>query len=346
VPAAPGGIAIGLLGDVMLGRTVSEELRRRRPETLWDPELRALAGSLDLVVCNLECCISERGRPTTLIESKPFFFRAPPAAVEALRAMNVGVVGLANNHALDFGQEALEDTLELLEAAGIAAAGAGRGRSAARAAAVVTAGDLRVGLVAVTDRPSEYAAGAERCGVALAVMRDEPPRWLLEQIAAVRARCDLVIAFPHWGPNMSASPALWQRRAASRLHAAGADLVAGHSAHAFHGVGWNGAPTLFDLGDALDDYMIHARLRNDLGVFAIWRPRSEPRLELVGLRLEFCHPRLARGADADWIATRLEHACHPFATTVTRTSEQRLTIEPSGRRRGSDSGGLRRTAEP
>ncbi len=322
-------IAIGLLGDVMLGRMVAEALQRQLPETVWAPELRKLAEPLDLVVCNLECCLSARGEPTTMVEGKPFFFRGPPAAVDALKAMNVGAVGLANNHALDFGPQALEDTLYLLHAAGVATAGAGLGVDSARSPAIVAAGGLRIGLVAVTDHPAEYAAGPERCGVALATMHDGPPSWLLGLITAMRERCDLVIAFPHWGPNMTAGPARWQQRAAPSLHAAGADLVAGHSAHIFHGVGWDGGPTLFDLGDVLDDYMVDAELRNDLGVFAIWRPRGSPELELVGLRLEYCFTRLADGRDADWIARRLERACRKLGTRVSRTAEQRFTVERS-----------------
>jgi poly-gamma-glutamate capsule biosynthesis protein CapA/YwtB (metallophosphatase superfamily) len=312
----------------MLGRMVAAALHDQRPEELWAPELRAIAASLDLVVCNLECCISERGQPTTLIKEKPFFFRGPPIAVEALRAMNIGAVGLANNHALDFGPEALEDTLELLRAAGIAAAGAGLGTGSARRAAVVPAADLRVGLVAVTDHPAEYAAAPGRWGVAYATLRGEPPAWLAEQIAAVRARCDLVVVLPHWGPNMSPHTAEWQQRVAASLRAAGADVVAGHSAHVFHGIGWNGGPVLFDLGDVLDDYVAYPELRNDLGVLAIWCPYAERQLALVGLRLEYCHTGLAEGADADWIATRLARACSELGTIVTRTSEQRFTIEP------------------
>jgi Bacterial capsule synthesis protein PGA_cap len=328
VPAEPAGIAIGLLGDVMLGRMVAAALERQPPETLWAPELRELARSLDLVVCNLECCISSRGRPTSLIEGKPFFFRGPPAAVDALKGMNIRAVGLANNHALDFGEQALEDTLELLHRAGIATAGAGLGLDAARSPAVVSAGGARVGLMAVTDHPVEYAAGPGRSGVALANMREEPPSWLLERVAAARERCDILIAFPHWGPNMTTRPARWQRRAASGLRAAGADLVAGHSAHVFHGVAWNDGPVLFDLGDVLDDYMVDPKLRNDLGVLAIWRPHTEQQLELVGLRLEYCHTRLAEGADADWIAARLERACSGLGTAVTRAAEQRFTLTP------------------
>jgi poly-gamma-glutamate capsule biosynthesis protein CapA/YwtB (metallophosphatase superfamily) len=319
---------IGLLGDVMLGRGVAETLGHSRPASVWAEELRELTASLDLVVCNLECCISRRGVPTTLIPDKPFFFRGPPRAVEALKAANVGAVSLANNHALDFGEEALADTLEALRAARIATAGAGRGPDAAHTAAVVPIGRLRVGLVAVTDDPAQYAVAAEHWGVAHAPLRDRAPPWLLEQISSVRERCDLVIVFPHWGPNMATGPARWQRRLASEFRAAGADLLAGHSAHAFHGVGWSDGPALYGLGDALDDYSIDPELRNDLGVLAIWRPHAEAQLELVGLRLEYCHTRVAEGQDADWIAARLERACRELGTSVTRVAEQRFTVAP------------------
>jgi len=323
------GIAIGLLGDVMLGRMVGAALNQQRPETLWSAELRELAGSLDLVVCNLECCISTRGEPTTLITGKPFFFRGPPAAVDALKAMNVVAVGLANNHALDFGPDALSDTLALLHHAGIATAGAGFGLEAARSPAILAAAGLRIGLVALTDHPPEYAAAPGRWGVAHAMLRNQIPAWLLGEVETLRDRCDLVMVSPHWGPNMTTRPAGWQKRLATRLHAAGADLVAGHSAHVFHGVAWNGDPTLFDLGDVLDDYIVNRELRNDLGVFAIWRPHSVPELELVGLRLESCFTRLAREREADWIATRLERACRALGTRVTRTGSQWFTIERS-----------------
>jgi poly-gamma-glutamate synthesis protein (capsule biosynthesis protein) len=323
------GVAIGLLGDVMLGRMVAEALERHPPESVWSAEFRELADSLDLLVCNLECCVSTRGAPTLLIEGKPFFFRAPPAAIDALKAINAGAVSLANNHALDFGPDALGDTLDLLADASIAAAGGGHDLDGARRPAIVPAGSVAVGLVALTDHPVEYAARAGRPGVAYAALGESPPDWLLETIATARQRCDLLIVLLHWGPNMTTEPAAWQRRLATRLVEAGADLVAGHSAHVFHGVGWTGGPILFDLGDALDDYRIDPALRNDLGVMAIWRPDGAGELELVGLELDYCHTRLAAGANAEWIAERLEHACGELGTAVTRVAEQRFMIGPA-----------------
>jgi hypothetical protein len=328
----PAGPAIGLLGDVMLGRGVATRLASARPEELWSPRLRTLCASLDLIVCNLECCISVRGEPTRRIPGKPFFFRGPPSAVDALAALGVRAAGLANNHALDFEEEALADTLALLDAAGVATAGGGRGREAARAGAAVSAGDVTVGLVAFTDHPAAYEAGAASWGTAYAPLHHDAPAWLRDELARLRARCDLVIAFPHWGPNMVVRPAVWQRARAAELQDAGADLVAGHSAHIFHGVGWTAAgPVLYDLGDALDDYVIDPVLRNDLGVLAIWRPCAPAgeRLELVGLRLEYAFTRLAEGEDADWIAARLTEACAELGTVVERLGEGRFRVAPA-----------------
>jgi poly-gamma-glutamate capsule biosynthesis protein CapA/YwtB (metallophosphatase superfamily) len=318
---------IGLLGDVMLGRSVAAALTREEPDELWAPGLRNLLAGCDLVVCNLECCVSDRGAPTSLVSGKPFFFRAPPPAVHTLDAAGVGAVGLANNHALDFGPDALLDTLRHLDAAAIAAAGAGRDAGDACRGLVVDADGVRLGLVAVSDHPAEYAAGPSSPGIAHADLSRKLPAWLTRELAELRERADVVIAFPHWGPNMSTVPERWQRARARDMLEAGADLVAGHSAHVFHGVERRPRGlVLYDLGDALDDYAVDAQLRNDLGVLALWNPEGAPELELVGLRLHFCRTGLAAGADADWIESRLERACSELGTGIERVDEQRFAL--------------------
>jgi poly-gamma-glutamate capsule biosynthesis protein CapA/YwtB (metallophosphatase superfamily) len=312
----------------MLGRGVAERLRRDPPEEVWSPEVRELCRSLDLVVANLECCISERGEQTSLIRGKPFFFRAPPVAVQSLRSAGVSAAGLANNHALDYGPDALGDTLAALEAGGIALVGAGGDAGSARRGVVVKAGAVRLGLLALTDHPAEFAAAPGSPGVAYGDLRAGLPPWATAEIERLRAEAELVLAFPHWGPNMTVRPARWQRRRARELVEAGADAVAGHSAHLFHGAErLQGTPVLYDLGDALDDYAVDAELRNDLGLLAIWRPGGEPQVELVGLRLHFCFTDLARGEDADWIAARLARACGELGTGVGRVAEQRFALE-------------------
>jgi poly-gamma-glutamate capsule biosynthesis protein CapA/YwtB (metallophosphatase superfamily) len=323
-----GSPTIGLLGDVMLGRKVGETLTPATAQAVWSPALREVLGECDAVVCNLECCISERGRRTRAIRGKPFFFRAPPIAVLALEAARASVAGLANNHALDFGPEALLDTLRHLGDAGIAHAGAGPDEGSARRGTVVDAGGLGLGVLALSDHPSEYAAGEDSPGIAYAPLSRGAPDWAARELGRLREQADLVIAFPHWGPNMAVRPPPPHRACAQELLAAGADIVAGHSAHVFHGIERHaGGLALYDLGGAIDDYAIDADLRNDLGILALWRPGAAPELELVGLRLDFCRTALADGADADWVQARLEAACGELGCAVERTGVQRFTVQ-------------------
>jgi len=312
----------------MLGRGVAARLSTDdHPAPVWSDDVIRICALCDALFCNLECCISERGTPTARIAGKPFFFRGPPAATDVLAAVGVDAVALANNHALDYEAEALADTLEHLSRAGIAAAGAGPSADAARRGVVVAAHGARVGLLSVTDHPAEYAAGADSWGVAFAELPSGLPGWVEAELSRLAGEADLVVAFPHWGPNMTVRPDRRQRRRARELLAAGADLVAGHSAHVFHGVELvEGRPVLYDLGAALDDYAVDPDLRNDLGLLALWRPGGEPALELVGLHVHHCHTDLARGAAADWIAARLSRACAELGTSPKRVAEQRFAL--------------------
>jgi Bacterial capsule synthesis protein PGA_cap len=303
-------VLLALAGDTMLGRGVAERLASEPPRSLVDPAVVAFAGRADLFLLNLECCISERGSPWPAI-GKPFFFRAPPAAVDLLAHLGVSCVTLANNHALDFGPDALADTLALLDEAGMAHVGAGADLQAARAPVVLDGGGLRVEVVGVADHPADFAAGPNRPGIAYADLGVGVPDWLLETVRGSRA--DAVVVTPHWGPNMTPEPVPTVRRAARAL--AEATLVAGHSAHVFHGVEGR---VLFDLGDFLDDYAVDSVLRNDLGLlWLVDLDRAGPRrIEVLPLWLDYGRTRVAGGEDAAWIARRLREACSAMGSEV------------------------------
>jgi poly-gamma-glutamate synthesis protein (capsule biosynthesis protein) len=309
------GIRLALAGDTMLGRGVADALAERPPQSLFAPEVVDAAREADLFVLNLECCISVRGAPWPA-PGKPFFFRAPPAATEVLRHLGVDCVTLANNHALDFGQEALLDTLDHLAAAGIVCVGAGPDVERARAPALLEAGGFRLAVVGLTDHPEDFAAGTDRAGVAFADLRTGVPEWVVEAVRRPPAGADAVLVMPHWGPNMASEPVPHVRSAARALVEAGATLVAGHSAHVFQGVQGR---VLFDLGDFLDDYAVDPVLRNDLGLlFLVDLDGDGPvRLEALPLKLEFCYTRPAEGEEAAWIRRRFREVCANLGTEVT-----------------------------
>src|SRR5918999_218952 len=119
----------------MLGRGVAARLREAGPRCLVSQGVRDLVGAADLFVLNLERCISDRGEPWPS-PGKPFFFRGPPVAVEALRWLGVDVVG------------------------------AGADEEWARQPVVVDAGGARIGILGLTDHPPDFAAVPDRSGAA------------------------------------------------------------------------------------------------------------------------------------------------------------------------------------
>jgi poly-gamma-glutamate capsule biosynthesis protein CapA/YwtB (metallophosphatase superfamily) len=291
-------VRLALAGDTMLGRGVARELDHRPPQSLVADELAELTRAADLFVLNLECCISERGEPVP----KVFNFRAPRRAVELLVHLGVGCVTLANNHALDYGVEALLDTFEHLRAAGISWAGAGETEEQARTPVVVQG----LPILAFCDHEPGVAYADLGCGL---------PDWLRERAAGA-------LVCPHWGPNMRPEPLPYVRAATQALREAGAALVAGTSAHVFQGVEGN---VIYDLGDFLDDYAVDPQLRNDHGLlFLVDLEADGPRrIEAVPIRLEFAYTRLASGEEAAWIRHRFREACAAFGTDV-REEDRRL----------------------
>jgi poly-gamma-glutamate capsule biosynthesis protein CapA/YwtB (metallophosphatase superfamily) len=308
-------LTIALAGDTMLGRMVGEALGKVQPESLVATAVVEAAGRADRFFLNLECCISTRGSPWPE-PGKPFFFRAPPAAVETLNHLGVSCVTLANNHALDFGYEALVDTFEHLSAAGIEWVGAGPDIDRARAVVRLDTGGLEVSVLALTDHPASFAATSDRPGVAYADLRLGVPAWVTD---AVRSTAGALLLSPHWGPNMTPGPVPHVSKAARVLVEAGATVVAGHSAHVFHGVSGR---VLYDLGDFLDDYAVDPELRNDLGLLWLVTMDGEGprRLEALPLKLEYCRTELAQGDDADWIRRRFRSACAALGTEVKEES--------------------------
>ena len=330
--AGPGrsSATIAFLGDVMLGRGVAEEIGRREPASFWGGLMPVLAAS-DLVVANLECAITKHAAAWTRTP-KAFHFRAPPAAVEVLRAGRVKAVALANNHVLDFEEGGLLDTLRYLDAAEIAHAGAGENLERAREPAVVTAGTLRAGIAAFTDNEPGWAAGPARPGTSHLRFLPSPGALRIVERAVARARhngATFIVLSLHWGHNMVERPPRpfrWFARAALER---GVDLIHGHSAHIFQGIEvHHGKPILYDTGEALDDYAVDPVLRNDRS-FVFLADVQGPRvraLRLVPILLQGTQVGLARGRDFEETCRRMQVLSAEMGTQA-RPGRHGLTIQ-------------------
>ncbi|MGF1612046.1 MAG: CapA family protein [Kiloniellales bacterium] len=315
---------IAFLGDIMLGRLVSDELLERAPEWFWGSTLEVLQAA-DAVIANLECAITAQRRIWTRTH-KVFHFRAAPDAIEVLKAGNVHCVSLANNHVLDFEVEGLRDSLRLLDEAGIRHAGAGENAAAAAAPALLPLGDLSIGVLALTDNEPAFAATADQPGTCHAAIHGgaAAERLLGPAIADLRRQgADFVVLSAHLGPNMVSVPSQGFQDFARAALAAGVDLFHGHSAHVFQAVERVGdRAILYDTGDFIDDYAVDPELHNDWSFIFLAELDATGlrRLELRPVCLSFAQVNLARGEEAREICDRMRELCRPFRTPLRATA--------------------------
>lgn len=242
---------IAFLGDTLLGGHAAAVVEQRGHWHLLSG-IAPLIADADVVVANLEGPLTTREQPAAKdTAARPrWWYRADPAAVGALVAAGVRVVGLANNHVMDHGAEGLSDTLAALDAGGVLHCGAGMDDVAARRPATVHVGGLRVAFVAAMQRYRLYVeegvyAAADRAGPA----RLSADR-LAADVAAAHHDADVVVALLHWGRTYRPRTTR-QARLGAAARAAGADLVVGHHPHVAQPVDVAAAaPVLYSLGNA------------------------------------------------------------------------------------------------
>jgi poly-gamma-glutamate synthesis protein (capsule biosynthesis protein) len=295
-----------VVGDVMLGRRVADASlaagdvgRPLRP-------MAARLASADVTVGNLESTLSEAGAPTQGGDS----FAAAPGVRGALRDAGFDVVGLANNHALDFGRIGLKDTLTNLRRVDVRAMGAGRDLASARAPVIVSRHGLRIAFLdradARLDSPEwphlHWEATARRSGLAYA-----RPRELRADVRAARKLADVVVVMLHSGREYATSPTRSQRRVVEAALDGGAAVVVSSHPHVLQRgrrmgsrvVAWSLGNFVFDgfatVPGGRDSVIVDVTLGPNGVTSARWHP--------VVVRGGF--PQPATGADRRRILARL-----------------------------------------
>ncbi len=221
-------IIINAVGDVMLAGHWAPSIRKKGYSFPFDGTRAELALG-DINLANLESPIANGGSE---FSGKKYRFRAEAALAPALRKASFQLVTLANNHSMDFGADALSETLQHLEAAGISWIGAGENLAEARKRAVYSVKGKKIAFLGYSlTQPTEFWAGARRAGTTPGL-----EQIYTADIARARQEADYVIVSFHWGTEGSSSTRPYQRTAAHKAIDAGADAVIGHHPHVLQGV--------------------------------------------------------------------------------------------------------------
>jgi len=332
---------VNLIGDLMARTRLA--ILRRTGDTGFDAAVAELRRGR-VTIANLEMPLSRRGYRAPKLSN----LHSDPEIADDVRAMGVDAVTLANNHMMDYGPDALYDTLAACDAAGLTRCGAGTDLDAALASAWFDVNGRRLGLLSVScTLPVGAEAAPGRPGIAplhvefsfavdtnllaeqpgtMPVVRswtnDDDRAAVCRRVAAMRAESDYIIVAVHWGvPAYWLSPhqgllAEYQQPLAHALVEAGVDLVCGHHAHALHPIEvYRGKPIFYSLGNFMfeepRDFM------EPESVIVSLTLGDHPSIDLTPLLLdERGVPRRVEATDAASVLNKVERLSVPFGTVL------------------------------
>lgn len=215
-------------GDVNLGRTVGQKILKIDVHYPFE-RYNIKADSADIVFANLECQVSDQNGET----GHPKFnliFTAPPEAITTLKASGIDIVSTANNHAVDYGIDALLETIERLQKANIPFIGTSKDKETLFRPLIIEKNNIKFAIFGVSAFVNMTFKG----------WRDHvatpDTAALLREIGAVRDSVDIIIMSYHGGAEYIETPVEKVKQFAEWCAVNGVDIFLGHHPHVTYGI--------------------------------------------------------------------------------------------------------------
>lgn len=364
-----GETSLFLCGDVMTGRGIDQILPHPCDPRLYEDYMTSAAGYAELAerangpipkpaafsypwgdalevlrhygpdhcVINLETSVTHSANAFP----KGINYRMSPEDFPVITAAGIDCCVLANNHVLDWGEAGLIETLNVVQAAGIAVTGAGRDSGEARRPAVLDCGARGRLLVFAfgcesSGVPPAWNAGAGKPGVHfLPELSARSAVRIAEEVRKERRDGDIVVMSIHWGGNWGYEiPASQREFARTLIDENAADIVHGHSSHHPKAMEvYGGRLIMYGCGDFLNDYegiRGHGAYRGDLVL--MYLPRLSSRdgsllgLKLVPFRIRNFRLNHTLPEESAWLSSTLDRECRRFGGRVGRAADGTLDL--------------------
>lgn len=209
-------ITITATGDFTIGGDT------RKSTDIFNAELKRQDGDLnftmrnvrdiltedDLTIVNFEGTLTETTYVPSSKRENQFLFSAPPSYVSMLSENGIEAVSLENNHVMDHGEDAYQETINTLVYAGIE-----------------YSNSTHMGVTEIKGVP--IAMLSYLCIDRYEQLWDKVPA----DIEAAKSKYPIVIVSFHWGNELDYSPTDNQIKMGRLAVDSGADLVLGHHSH-------------------------------------------------------------------------------------------------------------------
>jgi len=194
-------VTINFVGDIMIGRNYESSggiIDTYGVDAIFEPTYPILGDAADVSYANLECPFTDQGEPHP---TKSVVFRARPENIVGVANAGIDMVTLGNNHIVDYGEEGMLQTMDLLDQHGVRWSGAGVSDYFALQPSYWTERGVRMAFLGLSNRTGRrwnyqpfLDAGASKCGFAYLIAKN-----LEESVAATRAQADILIVQTHSG---------------------------------------------------------------------------------------------------------------------------------------------------
>ena len=236
-------ISILFAGDFAPCRRFENLVPQKGSEIFGD--LQKNIAESDLSFLNLETPLCIKGKPINKTGSN---LNGHPDSIRALKDAGFEVVGLANNHIMDFGNEGLEETIRSCKNAGLTICGAGKNLAEAQQIPIIERCGLKIAYIAVAEHEFSIA-GENKAGAAPLDAVDNTL-----QIESVRNEADLVIVTIHGGNEYFPLPRPGLRKLCRYYITRGADAVICHHPHVAGAYEiYENKPIVYSLGNLIFD---------------------------------------------------------------------------------------------
>jgi poly-gamma-glutamate capsule biosynthesis protein CapA/YwtB (metallophosphatase superfamily) len=305
---------------------------------IWGSALRELKrAEVDFRIVNLETAVTSAEMPWP---DKGIHYRMHPQNAGCLSAGGISACALANNHVLDWGYDGLSETLQTLDAVGIAHSGAGNDVEEAMQPAILEAANGRVLLFSFGSTTSGIPQGWKATSISPGVnllddLSEATAARVCDQMRTHQQPGDLIIASIHWGSNWGYEVPRKQIAFAHRLIEQGVAIVQGHSSHHVKAIEViKGRLILYGCGDFITDYegiSGYETFRGDLALmYLVELDPTNGKLttaRLVPMRMQRFRLERASASDAKWLCNLLDGLGQRFGTAARLEEDNSLTLE-------------------
>jgi len=208
-------------------------------------ELGGLLGEVDFRIFNLEVPLTESEQPIRKVGPNLI---APISSINGIKALNPTILGIANNHILDQGEQGLFSTMTLLESNNIRYVGAGTNINEAAMPVIVSKEGRKIGIYACAEHEFTIATNKK------AGANPFDPLESLDHISKMYAECDFVIVLYHGGKEHYRYPSPYLQKVCRKMVEKGADLIICQHSHCIGAYEeYKGSPIVYGQGNFIFD---------------------------------------------------------------------------------------------